>query len=354
MSALRSTVALAIATGLAIAGVAVVAVTPASAATISTTTTWSEGSEVTAPFGSAWQLVVKVATKAQHGTVPISSSDGTVDILIDGLPGEYVTATTVYPGGIAYFAQPANEPPLAAGTYSVTAVFTPAAGSEFRSSKTSKAATLTITPLTVVPTVEVVTDAATVAVPTVRTSLSGTYLETNGAPPSGDWTVTATDEDGNEAFSATVAQPTKAAEGEVGPLDIPIDSKLKAGETYTVDTVFVPDELIAPGIQIENTPLTTFSTQPPTVAESLSTPLPVPVWLTIFASLVIIGLAVWLVFLVRRLRAGVESAEPELAAIAAAPTAALAVAPVQPAVAEPSGGSWSIGDSLDDEPRRPE
>ena len=273
-------------------------VTAPAAAAVKTTTTFSS-TDVSAPFGSPWQLAVTVTVSNSFGTAPVQPSDGAVDILIDGMAGEYVTAATIVPGGTAYFVQPANEPPLAAGTYKVTARFTPAAGSGLSESTTKKAATLTIAALTAVPAVEVISDPAVTAVPTVRTTLGGTYVETTGAPPSGTWTVTAVDSSGAEAFAGTAEQPTQGADGApVGALDIPIDAPLKASETYTVTTVFTPDELIAGGLTIENSAPATFTTRAATAGEVLTAPTGVPVFVSVLMALLIAGLAALLVWLI--------------------------------------------------------
>ena len=318
---------------------AVLGIASPAAAAIKTTTTFSE-TEVTAAFGSAWQLSVAVTISNDFGTAPVEPSDGTVDILIEGLPGEYVTAAAIVPGGVAYFVQPANEPPLAAGTYDVTARFTPAAGSGLSESSTKKAATLTIEPLTVVSTVEVITDPTVTAVPTVRTSLAGTYVDTIGAPPSGVWTVTAVDSDGEKDFETTANQPTQGAEGApVGPLDIPIDGELKAGETYTVTTVFAPDELIAAGVTLEQPAPASFTTKAATAGEVLTSPVGMPIFVTVLLVLLVLGLTgllVWLIVLWRRARADLDQPvdEPAPTELIAMPATA-ALPPSGPPVLAP-------------------
>lgn len=313
--------------------------TPAFAATVKTTTAFTT-SKVTAPFGSGWQLAVSVTISNSFGSAPVQPSDGSVDILLEGMPGEYVTAAEIVPGGVAYFAQPANEPPLAAGTYAVTARFTPAAGSGLSESTTKKAATLTIEALTVVPTVEVISDPAATAVPTVRTSLGGTFVDTTGAPPSGNWHVTAVDESGTTAFDDTVAQPTQGADGApVGALDIPLSAELKASENYTVTATFQPDELIAGGLEVQDVQPSTFTTRAATAAEIFGAPTGVPfAVLAVFGllALALAALLVWLVVLWRREGAIQPAlAEPQPAIVAPAPTLALPAAPVGPPTLEP-------------------
>lgn len=296
------------------------------AAAVKTTTTFAT-TELTAPFGSPWQLAVSVTIANDFGTAPVQPSDGSIDILLDGMPGEYATAAAIAPGGVAYFVQPANEPPLAAGTYSVTARFTPAAGSGLSESTTKKVAKLTIEALTVVPTVEVISDPALTSVPTVRTSLAGTFVDTTGAPPSGSWSVTAVDSAGETSFEGTAAQPTQGADGSpVGVLDIPIDTPLKASETYTVTTVFTPDELIAGGLTVEQATTSNFTTRAATIGEILGAPTGVPIVISVLLGLLVAGLAgllVWLIVQWRRF--GSPEPEPALVEVPAA-----IAAPVRP------------------------
>jgi hypothetical protein len=330
---------------------------PAFAADIPTKIAFVGATEVSAPFNSPWELPIRVTSESENGKFNIKGTDGTVDIFVEGVPGEYVTAATIYPGGMTYFAQPANEPPLAAGEYTVTAVFTPAAGSTFGTSKTAKSATLTITPLTMTTSVELLTDPAVVAVPTVRTSLAGEYLDVVGAPPSGTWTVTGVDADGDDAFTVTAEQPTEATEGTVGPLDIPITDPLEPGETYTITTEFDADPLIASGLEFENAAPLTHTTTPLTFAETLSTPVAVPIWATILNCVLVIGLVALLVWLLSRLTRGRaddgDDAAPATgpSALPAAPSPAALDAASEAPVA-PTSTSWSLADDADETNQR--
>ena len=353
--------------------------TPAVAAGEVRTTTTFSSTDVTAPFSSDWQLSVRVTISNSFGTAPIQPSDGSVDILIEGMPGEYVTGAAIVPGGVAYFAQPANEPPLPAGTYEVTANFTPAAGSGLDPSSTKKAATLTIEPLTVVSTVELITDPSVTPTPLVRTSLAGTFVDTNGAPPSGEWMVTAVDSSGDTGFEGTASQPTQGQDGApVAPLDIPLDGALKSGEPYTVTAVFTPDELLAGGLAVEDAAPATFTTKAATAGEILGGPVGVPVIVMVLVLLLIAGLIALLVWLIRSWRlsavpVGESPAQPE-AVSAVPPTLALPPVRQGPPVLEPENRylpdlpshpltpppvvreptSWSLSDLGLDEPDHPE
>jgi hypothetical protein len=307
---------------------------PATAAGMPTITSFVGGTEVEASFGSEWELTIQVVSNAEYGRYNVAANDGTVDIYVEGMPGAYIAAAQIYPGGVTYFTQPSDKPMLAAGEYTVSAIFTPSSGSRFATSKTAKPVTLTITPLAVTTSVELLTDPAVVTVPTVRTSLTGEYADLHGAPPSGTWTVTGEDSAGSETFSITAAQPTESNEGMVGPLDIPITDELQPGETYTVTTIFEPDPLVAPGISFENVAPESFTTTPLTFAENLSTPVVVPLWVTILNGLLLIVLVMGIVWIIgawsrrRPVEVDVAADATATSALPAAPSpAALEAAP---------------------------
>ena len=249
-------------------------------------------------FGGQWEFSVRVISVTSTGTYNVSAADGSVDFLIEGIAGEYVRGAEIYPGGVAYFVQPANRPTLAPGEYSVTAVFTPASGSDFATSKTTSDAKLTITPLTVEATATLIDDPETVTVPTVRTSLAGSFVDVTGTPPNGDWTVTGVNSTGAQVFEVSAPQPTKGTDGDVGPLDIPITTELEPGESYTVTTVFTPVDYLLDGLEITDPVPSTFSTPKSTLTETLSMPLAVPVWAAILNGVLFIAIIVALVWLI--------------------------------------------------------
>ena len=231
-------------------------------------------------------------------TADVASSDGTVDFLVAGEPGAFVEDATVYPGGVAYFTQPSNKPNLGVGTYDVTAVFTPSGGSAFATSKTKKSVSLTITALGITPTAEVITDPAIVTVPTVRTSITGTYVDEHGSPPVGEWMITATDSAGDEVFAVSAAQPTESVDGAVGPFDIPITSELEPGETFAVTAVFTPEQAIAAGLEFDDPAPASFTTRALTPTEVLSSPVTLSLWLIILNGVLFIVLVIGLVWLI--------------------------------------------------------
>ena len=272
------------------AAVTLAGVSSAAAANEPTSIAFVGESDVTAAFTSSWELAVQVSSNSEYSNYIVSESDGTVDFQVAGLPGAFVSGATIYPGGVAYFTQPADQPPLAAGTYTVTAIFSPAANSSRVTSKTSKPATLTITPLALSLGVELLTDPAEAAAPTVRTSITGEYVDVVGTPPSGTWTVTGEDSRGDNVFVVTAEQPTQASEGVVRPLDIPLADSVKPGETYTITTEFEADPLLAPGLEFSAVEPVSYTTKPLTLGESLTAPVAVPIWVTILNGLLLIGL----------------------------------------------------------------
>jgi len=278
-----------------------------------TTTTFAGEKSQTVPFGADWVFEVRVDANVDYDGLHVDPNDGTIDIIVSGQPDDFATDLPLYPGGLSYFSQPDTQPLLAPGKYTITAIFTPSVSGDYASSKTKTTASLTITELTLSPTVEVITDAAIVTEPTVRTAFSGTFLETTGAPPAGTWTVTATDESGATAFERTVEQPTQSADGPVGPLDIPISGELEPGETYTVNAVFTPATYLAAGLTFDNVEAQTFTTAPPTVAEILSEPLALPLWaLVSIGGLLVAALVLVIVLALRRPRRA-RVIEPDVA-----------------------------------------
>lgn len=320
---MKRVIALAVTSILAAGALTIGVAGAAQAADVPTTIVFTTEPATAATFGSDWELAVRVTSELNGQPVIVSSSDGTVDFLVEGEPGAYVDDAKIYPGGVAYFTQPSTVDPLGVGEHTVTAVFTPAAGSDFVTSKTKKSVMLSITALTITPSVSIVDDPAVVSVPTVRTSIAGSFVEENGAPPSGTWTVTGTDSSGAEAFTISADQPTQAAEGSVGVLDIPIESELEPGETFTVTAVFAPDASVAPGLEFEDAAAATFTTRELTAAEVLSSRVSVALWVSILNGFLLIALIIGLVWLIGAWWRGRVPREKTPAAVAEPSTAAL-------------------------------
>ena len=300
---------IALALGLAVASTLLIAA-PAHADTLTSTYFVGERA-VTAPFGSNWLLTVSVSPVGGGMANSVGPTDGTVAVLVDGAP--FVDELPVNPGGLVYVAQPASANPLPAGEHEVVAVFTPASGGEYSSSETGLTTTLTITPLSVTPIVELVTGAGEVAVPTVRTSFAGEYVAQLGTPPAGEWRISVLDDAGDEVFSQAARQPTQAADGDIDPLDLPITARLDSGATYSVETEFVADASIASGVTFENPQPLSLTTANLSLTEKLVEPIPVPTWgiiALVVAPLVAALTVVALGLALRRRRTTLKDAEP--------------------------------------------
>lgn len=300
---------IAVALGLAAASTLLIA-TPAHADTLTSTYFVGERA-VSAPFGSDWLLTVAVSPVGGGVANSVGPTDGTLSVLVDGAP--FIAELPVNPGGLAFIAQPASAHPLPAGDHEITAVFTPTAGGEYGASRTGLTTTLTITPLSVTPIVEIVTAADEVAVPTVRTSFAGEYVTELGAPPAGEWRVTVTNDAGDEVFSQTARQPTQSADGEIDPLDLPITARLDSGATYSVDTEFVADSSIATGLTFDAPEPLALMTADLTIAEKLVEPVAMPLWAIIAliaAPLVALLTVVALGLALRRRRSTLRESEP--------------------------------------------
>lgn len=259
--------------------------------------------ETTVTYGEPWMLEVRLESRNEWGTLRLGEPDGTVNLFIEGKPGEYITAVPIIAGGAAYFAPPANEAPLAAGVYEATAEFLPAPGSDFEGASTEAPAMITVTPLEVRANSVVITDPVSVSEPTVRTSIDGEFVAEVGEPPPGEWIVTVSDSTGKVAFTSNVSQPTTAAaSSKVEALDIPITAKLRAGERYSVNARFLADKALAPGLAIEQPQIAHFETAPLTFGQAISTPIPFPVWLSVTLASVIFSLAGLLALLLVRNR----------------------------------------------------
>jgi hypothetical protein len=271
----------AITISLATAILALMGASPAHADT-STTTTWSDPTPLSVPFGSEWAITI--ASTINGTTTPIRSGEGTVDVFIEGIAGAYASALPVFDGGLSFFSQPSATVPLGAGTYRVTAIFTPVSGAYFGSSQTLEPLTLTITPLSLVPTMTVEADPAVTPVPTATLGFSGAYIDAFGGAPAGKWTVTAraaTAEKSDFEESVTVAS------GESDAVVVPIDSELTTGTDYEVTAVFSPDEDVASGLEIVQPASVHFTTDPGSVGSWLVTPVSAPTWVIVLAAVIL-------------------------------------------------------------------
>lgn len=311
VSALRRAARLGAVAIVAAATSTVLIAAPAQADTL-TIATFVNERNVAVPFGTDWLLTVSVYPVTRSEADSIGPNDGTVDVFVDGSSTPFIRELPVNPGGLVFVTQPVTQPLLPAGTHTVVAVFTPTTGGEYRTAQTRSAASVEIAPLAAVASVEIVTDASEVAVPTVRTSFGGPWVDRLGAPPAGEWQVRVLDATDDAVFTQTASQPTQSATA-ITPLDIPITARLNAGATYRVETTFAPDDSIVGGIEFTDPEPLNLTTEESSLGETLIEPVEVsaPVLVTVFAAPALaLALGAALVFALVRRRETLKEAEP--------------------------------------------
>lgn len=272
-----------------------IAPTAAHADNLDTTTAFTTTSPVEAAFGGPWVLTVQVNTNQYPLTLMPSS--GTVDVYIEGSPGAYVTGVPLSPGGVAYVAQPENHPLLGSGTFSVTAEFVPASGEGVNGSRTATPATLVIAPLAVTAAAVITADPAVSASPVISASLTGPYVSAREGAPAGEWSFSVTDEDGEETFSAVIAQ----AEGAKEAILVSVDTQLARGTTYTLTSTFTPADSLAAGLTVTQPEDSQVRTAEGTAADLLVTPVPMRPWLIAILSAVFVVLVLAIILLPTRI-----------------------------------------------------
>lgn len=282
----------------AIAGVVVAAgliLLPSTASAVGdpTTTTFEAGATQTASYGSNWVMKIQVAGKQSYDTVYTSS--GTISVVIKGIPGYFATGIPVADNGEAFFAQPSGKATLAAGTYTVTAVYVPNAGAFLTGSQTTTPATLTITPIDVATSFtvnQVLVDNA----PALRVVATATAKSTGATVPAGQWTIAAQTSSGQTAFSKIVATPQNPTK----PVTVTLPKSVKPGD-YTVSADFAPAAAVAGGYTVDKAASRKATLAAPSLVATLATPFAAPLWALIavgagFALLI----ATTIVLLVRR------------------------------------------------------
>ena len=286
-----------------------------------TTTAFVGETAVTAAFGQSWALSVSVTgdsfgEEAASVTAALGPKDGTLSVTVSGVGGTFSTGIPIQEDGHAYVTQPLGQPLLAAGEYQVTAIFSPASGTRWTTSQTATPASLTITPLGLLPRAEVVSDPTVSAKPYIAASLSGEYVDTWGTP-AGVWTFALAD-GGDAVFSTTVAQVDGATE----PLRVPIKEKLRGGRDLTLTTQFTPITEIAGGVEITPAADSRYSTPGDGIVDALTARIAFPTWATLALSALIVALVVAVIVLVIRLagRGGVAPSASDSSAEIAKPS----------------------------------
>jgi hypothetical protein len=276
---------------------AVIPAATASADGTTSTTTFAASASQTAVFGSDWVMPVTVAGTGDYPP-PVDATSGTVNILIEGQPGTYATGLPLAPGGQAFFSPSSAKPPLGAGTYKVTAVFVPAAGSGLAPSQTAAPAVLTVTAIRLSTSFTV----QTVTIhdkPGAEVSVTVQPPGHNQGIPAGSWDVKAVTASGALAFHKKIVTKANPAK----PTTQALTPGLKPGSTYTVSATFSPTPSLAGGYTVSNgTPQST-NVAAESPGEVLSTPVTTPVWAPIGIGIgLVLLIAATIVLLVRARR----------------------------------------------------
>lgn len=274
-----------------------------------TSVTFATDAITVAEFGADW--VVELAVSHQYdycyddcgpgnpgSSTAAAPTAGTVDVYLSGIGGAFAKDLPIQTDGTVYFAQPLDQPLLAAGAYGVTAIFNPALGSNLASSQTSAAATLEITALELVAGLDVTIDPAISTHPVVTLDFTGDWLKSRGGAPAGVWTVAVTTTAPSKVlFETSVAQKS----GSTTPVLVEIPARLADETTYSVSATFTPVESIAGGIQLKNPSPASFTTPGTTFTELVATRVPVPWWSVLAVGVLMLGLVATLVVLVIRI-----------------------------------------------------
>ena len=194
------------AVGLA-AGLALVPSTALAAAP--STIAFADLTPISTGFMGEWHAKLVVTVDDGGGLRPAPPAQGTVDVFVQGIPGPWMTGLPVGADGSVYVAQPIDQPFLPAGTHDISATYVPAAGGYVETSQTASPLVVTIAPLTVAGTVEIVPDEVTGS-PVIQGTLGGSWVDELKGSPAGTWAFSVADAAGKVLFSAEapVAQGT--------------------------------------------------------------------------------------------------------------------------------------------------
>ncbi|MFD1714155.1 hypothetical protein ACFSBZ_06710 [Amnibacterium flavum] len=262
---------------------------PAAAAESTSTTITSQG-PIDIAFGADWVVEVVVSGNGfydEKSTGPVDTTGGTIDAFIVGMAEPFADDVPLQAGGRAYISQPDSQTLLGAGAHELTAVFTPAPGSNLDPSQSRSSITINVGPLAIEPSFTVESGADEL-VTSVELSVGGAYVDARQSAPPGMWNVDVTDAGGTSVFSSEVAQPT----GEPEMLTVPVDVELDPGADYSVAATFTPDPSIAGGVTVAEMPQQTFTTPGSTFTDIATAPVPVPMTLSIVGLVVVVLLLI--------------------------------------------------------------
>lgn len=261
-------------------GAPLVLTTSASAAA-TTSVTFVGETTASAAFGADWSFAVDTTQLVPGGwegesvrVAALGPTSGTISVTVSGVGGTFASGIPIQPDGRAYISQPQAQALLPSGDYELTAIFVPAGGTDLATSQTGTPATLTITPLALTASAEILSDPTVSDQPFIEARLAGEYLDALGGTPPGTWSFTVSDA-GKEVF--TIDAPQK--KGASGPVRVEIQPDLRSGRTFTLTSVFTPVDEVAGGVTLAEPADTQFSTPGAGFLDALLSRVPMPIWL---------------------------------------------------------------------------
>ncbi|HEY8590154.1 MAG TPA: hypothetical protein VIL55_11445 [Naasia sp.] len=284
------------------AGLALLTPSPVAAVELAETSVALDSTDLGAiDFGGDW--LVQASVTVDRTGAPVDPVSGVIDVYVSGVAGVFLEDVPIQAGGVAYISDPDDQPPLSAGTYAISAVFQPAAGSGLQTSQTDASATLAVGALTVEPRARVSQPATASDPAAVELRLGGTWVEKTGTQPPGSWTIAVQDAAGEEAYATTITHPDTVDAEEA--ISVPVDAELSPGGEYTVLVAFLPDPSVAGGVTVSTVPEALLEVPSPGSFDwaFAPVPLPTPAFVTLLALVLVLlaaAVATPLVLLRRR------------------------------------------------------
>lgn len=273
---------------------------------------------VTSVYGGNWsaQLMTRMAI---GGSVPAPANQATVNVFVSGTAAPLLSGLPIQADGSVYVTQPLGTP-LPPGSYELTAVLVPVAGSYLQTSQTAQPLALTISAFGLTADVTVNRESVAAEKPVVELTLSGEYVDRIGTVPPGTWRLRVT------SGSTTVLDEKLAQDAsKKATLRVPLDVKLQRGRDYTVKAEFSPVESLSKGLDVTQASATRFRTRDDSLSDILGRDVPYPLWLLVLTALVPLGLASAAAVLTVRMRgrrtraASAAEVDPETSPVSRAP-----------------------------------